>query len=164
MEYVANRQIVSKTGQACEGTDRPTQRISDRAFHKGEVAAGGGMGSPEWRGSMAVLRFLVGIAPTGGVFPFLQKVSKGSASAKTADAKEVLEYLTSVMRGEREDEVLRFIGDGYQDTTTLQVPTKERLKAAELLGKRFGLFTEKVQMDISPVTIIDNIPKGDANA
>lgn len=86
MEYVANRQIVSKTGQACEGTDRPTQRISDRAFHKGEVAAGGGMGSPEWRGSMAVLRFLVGIAPTGGVFPFLQKVSKGSASAKTADA------------------------------------------------------------------------------
>ena len=86
MEYVANRQIVSKTGQACEGTDRPTQRISDRAFHKGEVAAGGGMGSPEWRGSLAVLRFLVGIAPTGGVFPFLQKVSKGSASAKTKDA------------------------------------------------------------------------------
>ena len=67
------------------------------------------------------------------------------------------------MRGEREDEVLRFIGDGYQDTTTLQVPTKERLKAAELLGKRFGLFTEKVQMDISPVTIIDDIPKEDAN-
>ena len=84
-------------------------------------------------------------------------------SAKTADAQEVLEYLTSVMRGEREDEVLRFIGDGYQDTTTLQVPTKERLKAAELLGKRFGLFTEKVQMDISPVTIIDSIPKENAN-
>ena len=84
-------------------------------------------------------------------------------SAKTADAQEVIEYLTSVMRGEREDEVLCFIGDGYQDTTTLQVPTKERLKAAELLGKRFGLFTEKVQMDISPVTIIDDIPKEDAN-
>ena len=84
-------------------------------------------------------------------------------SAKTADAKEVLEYLTSVMRGEREDEVLRLIGDGYQDTTTLQVPTKERLKAAELLGKRFGLFAEKVKVDVNPVTIVDDIPKEDAN-
>lgn len=84
-------------------------------------------------------------------------------SAKTADAQEVIEYLTSVMRGERKDEVLRFIGDGYQDTTTLQVPTKERLKAAELLGKRFGLFAEKVKVDVNPVTIIDDIPKEDAN-
>ena len=87
----------------------------------------------------------------------------GTRAYKTADAKEVLEYLTSVMRGERKDEVLRFIGDGYQDTTTLQVLTKECLRAAELLGKRFGLFTEKVQMDISPVTIIDNIPKEGAD-
>ena len=69
MEYVANRQIVSKTGQACEGTDRPAQRISDCAFHKGEVAAGDGMGSPEWRGSLAVLRFLVGIAPRNPDLP-----------------------------------------------------------------------------------------------
>ena len=84
-------------------------------------------------------------------------------SAKTADAQEVIEYLTAVMRGEQKEQTLRLIGDGIQTISDIDVSAKERLKAAELLGKRFGLFTEKVQMDISPVTIIDDIPKGDAN-
>lgn len=79
---------------------------------------------------------------------------------KTADAQEVLEYLTAVMRGEEEDETLRFVGDGYQDAVKLQVTAKDRLKAAELLGKRYGLFTEQVRVDMKPVTIIDDIPEG----
>lgn len=80
-------------------------------------------------------------------------------SAKTADAQEVIEYLTAVMRGEQREQTLRLIGDGIQTITDIDVSAKERLKAAELLGKRFGLFTEKVKVDVSPVTIIDDIPK-----
>lgn len=49
-------------------------------------------------------------------------------SAKTATATEVMEFLTEVMRDEGEGSV-------------------SRLKAAELLGKRFGLFTEKINVD-----------------
>ena len=82
-------------------------------------------------------------------------------SAKTADAREVMEYLTSVMRGEQEDEVLRLAGDGYQEKTNLKVSAKDRLKAAEMLGKHFSMFTDKVQLDVAPVTIIDNIPEED---
>ena len=82
-------------------------------------------------------------------------------SAKTADAREVMEYLTSVMRGEQEDETLRFIGDGYQDVVKLTTTTKDRLKAAEMLGRHFSMFTDKVQMDLGPVQILDNIPGGD---
>ena len=39
---------------------------------------------------------------------------------------------------------------------------KERLKAAEVLGKYYTLFTERTQVDgIAQVQILDNIPKGD---
>lgn len=61
-------------------------------------------------------------------------------SAKTADAQEVLEYLTSVMRGEHTEQVLRLVGDGVQEITNIAVSERDRLKAAELIGKRFGIF------------------------
>ncbi len=70
---------------------------------------------------------------------------------KTADAKEVMEYLTSVMRGESASEeiVVEGIGDGMSEARTMEKrpSEKDRLKAAELLGKRYALFTDKVDMD-----------------
>ncbi len=65
---------------------------------------------------------------------------------KTADAKEVVEYLTSVMRGECTGE------DGSPASI------RDRLKAAELLGRRYGIFTEKVSLDVQPVTLINDLP------
>lgn len=70
---------------------------------------------------------------------------------KTADAQEVMEYLTSVLRGESvsEEIVVEGIGDGCSTARTMEKKPseKDRLKAAELLGKRFGLYTDKVEMD-----------------
>lgn len=70
---------------------------------------------------------------------------------KTADAKEVMEYLTAVMRGESTSEeiVVEGIGDGMSEARTMKKrpSEKDRLKAAELLGKRYALFTDKVDMD-----------------
>ena len=68
-------------------------------------------------------------------------------SEKTAQAQEVLEYLTSVMRGEHTEQTLRLVGDGVQQITDIAVPAKDRIKAAELLGKRYGLFKDNLQMD-----------------
>lgn len=65
---------------------------------------------------------------------------------KTADAQEVMEYLTSVMRGEHTEQVLKLAGDGVQTVIDIDVSAKERLKAAELIGKRYGLFTDKVDV------------------
>ena len=70
---------------------------------------------------------------------------------KTADAQEVMEYLTSVMRGESlaEEIVVEGLGDGVSEARRMQkAPSeKDKLKAAELLGKRFGLYTDKIDMD-----------------
>ena len=75
-------------------------------------------------------------------------------SAKIADAEEVMKYLTSVMRGEHAEQVLKLVGEGVQTVTDIDVSAKERLKAAELIGKRYGLFTEKVGLEGAVPVII----------
>lgn len=75
-----------------------------------------------------------------------------------ADGDEVLKYLTSVMRGQSQSEVvvIEGIGDGCSEAKLIQKAPdeRERLKAAELLGKRHSLFTDKIQADVAiPVVI-----------
>ena len=76
---------------------------------------------------------------------------------RTADAQEVLEYLTAVMRGEKTEEVVvvEGTGEGCSDAKIVEkhVGIKDRNKAAELLAKRYGLQTEKLQVDVKPVVI-----------
>ncbi len=65
---------------------------------------------------------------------------------RTADAQEVLEYLTAVMRGQQTEQTLISIGDGVQKIGNIEVGARDRLKAAELIGKRFGLFKEGLEL------------------
>ena len=69
-----------------------------------------------------------------------------------ADQDEVLKYLTSVMRGESQSEVVvvEGVGEGCSEARTMEKAPdeKERLKAAELLGKRYGLYTDKVDQQV----------------
>ena len=77
---------------------------------------------------------------------------------RTADAQEVLEYLTSIMRGEQTEQTTIGLGEGAQGITEIDVGAKDRLKAAELLGKRHALFTDKFDVagEIG-VTIVDDV-------
>ena len=67
----------------------------------------------------------------------------GLDAGRMASAEEVLSYLTRVMRGEE--------GGGGQAA----------MKAAELLGKRLGLFAEKAP-ELPPPVIIDDLSEVDA--
>ena len=82
-----------------------------------------------------------------GVKSYIEERLKELDNKSIAKQEEVLQYLTSVMRGELEEEVLYGIGDGVQSTRHIEVGAKDRLKAAELLGKRYRLFTDKVELD-----------------
>lgn len=77
----------------------------------------------------------------------LQAQVKQTAPDKIADASEIEQYLTSVMRGEQREQTLKWVGEGAQTITDIDVSAKDRLKAAELLGKRYGLFTDNVKLD-----------------
>lgn len=69
-----------------------------------------------------------------------------------ADQDEVLRYLTSVLRGESQSTeiVVEGVGDGCSEARTIQKEPseKDRLKAAELLGKRYGLYTDRVETEV----------------
>ena len=89
----------------------------------------------------------------------------GAASARLLGNVSIRAYLTSVLRGESEASVVvvESVGDGCSEARTITKPPdeRERLKAAELLGKRFGLFTDKVNVSGSGVVqIVDDIPDG----
>ena len=79
---------------------------------------------------------------------FIKKRMDEKESELIAQQDEVLKYLTSVMRGKAEAEVVvvEGIGKGFSKARTMKkLPDEsERLKAAELLGKRYGLYKETV--------------------
>jgi len=74
-------------------------------------------------------------------------------SERVADQQEILETLTAVLRGEMTSAVLRGIGEGAQTIDEDMPPTTaERIRAAELLGKRYRMWTDKVDIEHSGET------------
>ena len=83
---------------------------------------------------------------------YLAELMAKKESELIASQDEVLKYLTSVMRGKSQSTeiVVEGIGDGCSEArTVLKEPSeKERLKAAELLGRRYGVYTDKIETDV----------------
>ena len=69
-----------------------------------------------------------------------EKMSKKD-NARIASQDEVLEYLTKVMRGEEPDQF------------GLDASLQDRTKCAELLGKRYGTFKDKIETTNEHVVI-----------
>lgn len=73
---------------------------------------------------------------------YIQEHMKAASDERIAKADEVMEYFTRVMRGEE------------KDAFGLDVSISDRNKAAEALGKRYGLFTDKIDVKVTGPTII----------
>ena len=78
-----------------------------------------------------------------------------------AEADEIMRYLTRVLRGEEKEEILVYVGDGMQEIQTIKPSAKDRIKAAELLGKRYRLWTDKQEVEITTPIFIDDVPEED---
>ena len=77
---------------------------------------------------------------------FIQERLQQLEDNRIASQEEVLEYLTKVMRGEE------------KDSFGLDASLQERTRCAELLGKRYGTFKEKVNVTGNiPVVIQDDV-------
>ena len=75
-------------------------------------------------------------------------------SSKIAKQEEILKYLTSLMRGEETEQTLRGLGEGEQVIDDIEVSAKDRIKAAELLGKRYGIWTDKIEQTNRNIEIV----------
>ena len=74
---------------------------------------------------------------------YIHEHMKAASDERIAKADEVMEYFTRVMRGEE------------KDAFGLDVSISDRNKAAEALGKRYGLFTDKINIKVTGPTIIE---------
>lgn len=89
---------------------------------------------------------------------YIDKQMEILKSERVADQQEILELLTSVVRGESKSATLIGVGEGAQAIADEMPPTTaERIRAAELLGKRYAMWTDKqdVNANITPVFVDD---------
>lgn len=71
---------------------------------------------------------------------YIDERLKEMESKRIASGEEVLQYLTKVMRGEEKDQF------------DLDAALQDRTKAAELLGKRYGLFKDKIEATFTDIS------------
>lgn len=83
---------------------------------------------------------------------YINERMKEKEAELIADSDEVMRYLTSVLRGQSQSEVVvvENIGDYMSEARLIQKAPdeKERLKAAELLGKAHQIFVDKVEQTV----------------
>lgn len=74
-----------------------------------------------------------------------------------ASQDEILKYMTSVVRGESQAQIVVTVGTGDGCSEVIRVmknpDEKERLKAAELLGRAYGIFNDRLNIS-EPVPVI----------
>ena len=82
--------------------------------------------------------------------------------ASIADATEVRRFLTRVMRGDVTEQVPLLAGNGYQELVNAAPGVTPRIRAAELLGKLMGLFTDQVNVAMTQMPKIEVRQDGSA--
>lgn len=83
---------------------------------------------------------------------YLKELKDQNASNKIADAKEMQEVLTSIIRQEMEEEniVVEGCGDGVSEAVIKKKKSshKDVLKAIDLLGRMQGAFTNQTTLNV----------------
>lgn len=76
---------------------------------------------------------------------------KALEEKRVADAREVIIHLTAALRGEIEEEVIvcEGVGEGVSKARTIKkhLSARDRLKAAELLMRRYGLAMSDIEQE-----------------
>ena len=93
-----------------------------------------------------------------GIKAYIDERMKEIESNRIAKAEEVLAFLSASLRGEILEEVVSTETiDGMIKPVILkkQISIKDRLKAAELLGKRYRMWTDKVEANIQQQIVFE---------
>jgi phage terminase small subunit len=113
---------------------------------------------------------------------YIAKRMKELDDAMIADQKEIMKALTSILRREKPDyqvvivkkpETIKVEGSkgpyekmvwtDYAETIEIKTKVSDVNKAAELLGKRYAMWTDKQDVNITVPVFIDDVPEDDGN-
>ena len=90
---------------------------------------------------------------------YIDEKMKQIESDRIAKAEEVLAFLSASLRGEVVEEVVSTETDETGGIRPViikkQISIKDRIKAAELLGKRYRMWTDKVEANVSQLVIFE---------
>ncbi|OEC02126.1 hypothetical protein GY31_09255 [Lysinibacillus sphaericus] len=93
-----------------------------------------------------------------GIKTYIENRMEELKSERVADQQEILESLTKVLRGEEKGVALVGVGMGEQEVLDIKPTLAEKIKAAELLGRRYGMWTDKVKHEGAvPIVIEDDV-------
>jgi phage terminase small subunit len=91
----------------------------------------------------------------------LQEVKERTEKEKEQSilsAVDVLKFLSDVVTEKEKDTVIVPQGDGYSEVQRVPANLRDRIKAAELLGKHHVLFTDKAKIESDvPITIVNDL-------
>ncbi|MGE6896832.1 terminase small subunit [Priestia flexa] len=96
-----------------------------------------------------------------GIKTYIDERMVAKDKERIASQDEVLAFLTQVLRGEVVEEIPLGEGMGAQRLEMKELGGKDRLKAAELLGKRYSLWTEKQQVEMITPIFVDDVDEED---
>ena len=83
-----------------------------------------------------------------GIKIYLEERMKEISDKSIADQTEVMQYLTRLMRGEETETEMMNVGNFEQELVEVPVKHNIRKQAAELIGKRYALWTDKLDAKV----------------
>ena len=90
-----------------------------------------------------------------GIKNYIDERMASKDDYRIASQDEILQILTDIARGITEEEVVSFSQLGDELRTTRKPSIKDRMKASELLGKRYRLWTDKVEADVRQQVVFE---------
>ena len=86
---------------------------------------------------------------------YIDEVMSVKDESRIASQDEILQILTDIARGVTEEEVVQFSQLGEELRTTRKPTIKDRMKASELLGKRYRMWIDKVEANVNQQVIFE---------
>ena len=86
---------------------------------------------------------------------YIDEVMSAKNESRIASQDEILQILTDIARGVTEEEVVQFSQLGEELRTTRKPTIKDRMRASELLGKRYRMWVDKVGANVNQQVIFE---------
>lgn len=86
---------------------------------------------------------------------YIDEVMSSKDESRIASQDEILQILTDIARGVTEEEIVQFSQLGEELRTTRKPTIKDRMKASELLGKRYRMWVDKVEANVNQQVIFE---------
>ena len=90
-----------------------------------------------------------------GIKNYIDERMASKDDYRIASQDEILQILTDIARGITEEEIVQFSQLGEELRTTRKPTIKDRMKASELLGKRYRMWTDKIEGNIQQQVIFE---------